>query len=97
MRLRRRILQIIPAQDWFAVRVDDDSKHRWLWPLSCWALIENERGGTQVIGLDAHGDAEANFSEDTGKFLGYVHRSGPKRAETFSEQTQPCEVKGSDA
>ncbi len=89
----RRILQIIPAQDWFAVCVDDgESRQRWLCPLSCWALIENERGETEVTGMEGY-----DFSEDTVNFLEYVHRHGPKRGQTFSEQTQPREVKGSDA
>jgi hypothetical protein len=52
-----RIIQIIPADDWFAVfKMDNDTDLSL--PLNCWALFELEDGSSRIEGIyvDAAGD-----------------------------------------
>lgn len=71
--LDRRILQIIPADGWLAVydhTVADVEDIRSC-PLVCWALVADQNGSTNVIGMDA--DYIAG-SRESGRFLGYIRQ-----------------------
>ncbi len=69
---KKKILQIIPAADWFAVfKVAGEQDAAA--PLACWALVEYEDGSTRVEGLEVSGEVE--FAEDQANFGGYVHGS----------------------
>jgi hypothetical protein len=73
---RQRILQVLDAKGWVAVYDHgshdmDDLRTK---PLVCWALVEDEAGLTQIIGIDA--DYIAGIRE-TAKFLAYVRDHDP--------------------
>jgi hypothetical protein len=60
-----KIIQIIAADDWFAVfKMDDDSELSL--PLNCWALFELEDGSSRIEGIyvDAAGDCTVAKSAD---------------------------------
>ena len=60
-----KIIQIIPADDWFAVfKMDDDAELSL--PLNCWALFQAEDGSSTVEGIyvDAAGDCTAAKSAE---------------------------------
>ncbi|MGA2788305.1 MAG: hypothetical protein ABSF60_12335 [Verrucomicrobiota bacterium] len=58
--MNEKIVQIIPADDWFAVfKMDDDAELSM--PLNCWALFQEEDGSSRIEGIyvDAAGDCTA--------------------------------------
>ena len=60
-----KIIQIIAADDWFAVfKMDDDAELSM--PLNCWALFELEDGSSRIEGIyvDAAGDCTVAKSAD---------------------------------
>lgn len=71
----RRIVQIIPADGWFAVfasRLPTGEVVLQDQPLACWALIEDEDeegSWRDVIGLTADSDVEECYLR--GRFVGY--------------------------
>ena len=72
----RRIRQIIPADNWFARFRSNGSAGEHISPLSCWALVENTDGTTQVVGMDVRDNLRVDFPDEKEEFAGYVHRSG---------------------
>jgi hypothetical protein len=61
-----KIIQIIPADDWFAVFKMDDGEElgdgaELSMPLNCWALFQSDDGSSRVEGIyvDAAGDCTA--------------------------------------
>ena len=58
--MNEKIVQIIPADDWFAVFKMDDEAELSL-PLNCWALCQDEDGSSRIEGIyvDAAGDCTA--------------------------------------
>ncbi|MDI9412101.1 MAG: hypothetical protein QM401_00790 [Bacillota bacterium] len=75
----RKIQQIIPAINWWAVYEVEDEVEPWILPLVCWARVETVQGNIQVEGMV--GDAGTDFAVGTG-FVGYVyapHREGAKQ------------------
>ncbi len=63
--MAEKIIQIIPADDWFAVfKMDDDAELSM--PLNCWALFELEDGSSRIEGIyvDAAGDCTVAKSAD---------------------------------
>ena len=69
----RKIVQIIPAEGWFAVYGDDDGKPTILVPLVCWALYEDEEGDRYIEGMDAF--EYVDFSQGNHNFHDYRHKS----------------------
>ena len=71
---KKKILQIIPAQDWYAVfKGEGGPPQDALSPLACWALVELDDGTRSVEGLGA--DDYVDFVEDAGNFARYIHGS----------------------
>ena len=68
--MSEKIIQIIPADGWFAVFQMDDEAELTL-PLNCWALFQDEDGASRVEGLyvDAAGDCSA--AKAASNFLRY--------------------------
>jgi hypothetical protein len=69
-----KIIQIIPADDWFAVfKMDDDAELSM--PLNCWALFQLEDGSSRVEGVyvDAAGDCTA--AKSAANFVRYKRLS----------------------
>jgi hypothetical protein len=69
-----KIIQIIPADDWFAVfKMDDDAELSL--PLNCWALFLLEDGSSTIEGVyvDAAGDCTA--AKSAGNFVRYKRLS----------------------
>ena len=60
-----KIVQIIPADAWFAVFKMDDGSELSL-PLTCWALFQDEDGSSRIEGIyvDASGDCTAAKSAE---------------------------------
>ena len=70
MSKNRKILQIIPADGWWARMMKQDPEFQ---PLACWALIEGEDADGVVMGMIAGECVE--FVEDEEKFDAYFHTS----------------------
>jgi len=72
---KRKVIQIIPADGWFARYTDasQDSPDN-VYPLACWALVESETGERWVEGMDSASDGIA-LAPDTTNFIEYVHTS----------------------
>lgn len=64
---KKKILQIIPAHGWEAVFTSESDQY--VWPLSCWALVVQENGDTDVEGMYAGDYVE--FCETIGNFSHY--------------------------
>jgi hypothetical protein len=63
-----QILQIIPADNWYAVYWDDKAPYYFALPLACFALVQEPSGDRGVAGMDAgdyvgFADQESNFGE----------------------------------
>ena len=72
--MNEKIVQIIPADDWFAVfKMDDDAELSL--PLNCWALCQGEDGSSRVEGIyvDAAGDCTA--AKSAANFVRYKRLS----------------------
>ena len=72
--MNEKILQIIPADDWFAVfKMDDDAELSM--PLNCWALFQLADGSSRIEGIyvDAAGDCTAAKSAEN--FVRYIRLS----------------------
>lgn len=67
----RKILQISPADGWYAVYRNDGESDIWA-PLACWGLYEDEEG-TAVDGMDGNDSVE--FSDHNSNFHEYRHNS----------------------
>lgn len=71
----RRILQIIPADDWkaaYAIRPNHNKNNPvWIDPLACWALVQQE-GVPFVVGMDS----TLSFCDQGDNFLGYLSPGG---------------------
>ena len=65
----RRIIQIIPAPDWYAL-YEEEGEEYWT-PLACWALVD-EDGETRVVGLEA--GERVVFCEENPNFKGYISK-----------------------
>jgi len=72
--MNEKIIQIIPADDWFAVFKMDDEAELSL-PLNCWALFQAEDGSFTVEGIyvDAAGDCTA--AKSAANFVRYKRLS----------------------
>jgi len=72
--MNEKIVQIIPADDWFAVfKMDDEAELSM--PLNCWALFQEEDGSSRIEGIyvDAAGDCTA--AKSATNFLRYKRLS----------------------
>lgn len=74
-----RIIQIIPAEGWFAKYRNDDGSVFYS-PLVCFALVEEKNGHTFVRGMDADSSGIIDFADEPQNFLGFF-----KRDETVNE------------
>ena len=77
------IIQIIPAQDWFAVYLLPDEPYYLLKPIVCWALQRDEDGVTYVVAQDA-----CTFVEQAGdaeNFFIFAHASEINKEEFVKE------------
>ena len=84
--MSKSILQIIPAQGWYAVhKLDGDSEQRN--PLVCWALVEDEDGDRFVTGLD--GADYVDFCDDNSNFARYEHEAGLFEERAGSKWVKP--------
>lgn len=75
---RRRILQIIPAEGWWAgytgfADPDTGTTREGFTRLVCWALVENENGENEVLGMEGDGDTDVTFSVDIHSFDEYLY------------------------
>jgi hypothetical protein len=72
--MNEKIVQIIPADDWFAVFKMDDEAELSL-PLNCWALCQEDDGSSRIEGIyvDAAGDCTA--AKSATNFLRYKRLS----------------------
>lgn len=75
MKLKRKIIQIIPANGWsavYAIRPDQNRNNPvWVSALACWALVE-EDADQYVVGLEN----TLSFCDRGDNFLGYLPPSG---------------------
>ena len=67
----KKILQIIPAEGWFAIFTHDD-KTRSKNPLVCWALVED---GEEIWVEGMDGGEYVEFCSNITNFSGYEHLS----------------------
>lgn len=67
----RKIIQIIPANNWYALYKQDDAPDEWV-PLVAWAVVK-QNGDDFVVGLDAC--EYIDFCDETSNFLRYAHES----------------------
>ncbi len=65
-----KILQIIPANDWYGKYTEDGAT--FFEPLACWALVENDNG-SEMVGL-VPVDKELIPCTDADGFAEYIHR-----------------------
>ena len=73
--MKMKILSISAAPGWFALfKQDDGSIERW--PLACWALVEDRREQTDVVGLVTDRDTNTvDRADGSDNFDGYRHES----------------------
>jgi len=72
--MNEKIIQIIPADDWFAVfKMDDEAELSM--PLTCWALFQAEDCSSRIEGIyvDAAGDCTA--AKSAANFIRYKRLS----------------------
>lgn len=72
-----RILQIIPAKGWYAIHnenVEGQPMREVRIRLACWALVEDDDGHREVVGMDALDTVE--ITDEGGTFERYEHESG---------------------
>lgn len=67
---QRKIIQIIPAQDWYGMYEQEDGTME-LDPIACWALVDDGQDRF-VVGLAAADYVD--FCENTSNFRGYKHK-----------------------
>ncbi len=70
-----RILQIIPAQGWFALIRNAESEEEDLTPLACFALFESRDEGETVhmVRPMGWGDGVMQFCDELDGFVGLMH------------------------
>lgn len=74
-----RILQLMPAEGWYARYKDSDEGFGFL-RLICWALVENpeedpqEASNQYVEGMTASADGDTEFCGTFQGFAGYIYR-----------------------
>jgi len=66
-----KILQIMPADGWFAVYEGDYKDITLFRPLVCWTLTECDDGTTIVVGMEV--DEEGNAIPRSEGFVRYHH------------------------
>ena len=66
-----RIIQIVPATGWSAEYQDNPEAIVVKHPLICWALIEEEGVGSQVLGMISPELRNQTFATEWGNFIGY--------------------------
>ncbi len=62
-----KILQIIPAQDWYGLFSDEDNGYEFD-PLVCFALVEGEEGTTEVRPMNWQG-ITVDFCDEMDNFI----------------------------
>lgn len=76
-RPKRKILQVIPAEGWFAVYKENDGSESSV-RLACWALVEetdDEFTDNVVVGMETGYDQSVDFADTAVNFVRYVHTS----------------------
>lgn len=69
--MARRIIQIIPAIEWYALYgMGEGDEPHWT-PIACWALCKEDNGEQVFVGVDPNG----GFSDQMSPFMGYEHKS----------------------
>lgn len=68
--MKRRIVQIMPADGWRARFAEKADGREWDDPLVCWALVEDEQAWQEVVGMVAADPVE--FCDTFDQFLGYM-------------------------
>ncbi len=69
-----KIIQIIPADDWFAVFKMDDEAELSL-PLNCWALFELEDGSSRIEGIYVDAAGDCTVAKSAENFVRYKRLS----------------------
>jgi hypothetical protein len=72
MRAEKRIVQIIPADDWCVVCFSGEAPFYSLYAVACFALVEYGDGERGVVGMDA-GDY-IDFADEGVGFHGYARK-----------------------
>jgi len=70
-----RIIEIIPAQGWWAVYGKAGGGDEFSSPLVCWALVEGTSGERQVVGIDTDAKGTVEIAAYANNFLRYEFRS----------------------
>lgn len=68
------IVQIIPAEGWFALFKEGEAEKRY--PLTCWALVEYSDGTRSVEGMVHGSEAYPMACSGTKNFLRYERVKG---------------------
>lgn len=68
---KRTILQIIPAQNWYAVYQQDNDQPDEISPVVCWALVDDGKY-RYVVGLD--GGDYVDYCDEMSNFRGYQYK-----------------------
>jgi hypothetical protein len=72
----RKILQIIPADGWWigfngTSPTGSGERSTGFMRMVCWALVENEDGTTEVVGMDGDLDTDVRFADHDQAFDQY--------------------------
>jgi hypothetical protein len=67
-----KILQIIPANDWYACY--SGYNEDYYLPIACWALCDEE-GERYVGGVSVSTDGTSNLCHENSNFIGYFHKT----------------------
>jgi len=75
---RRKIRQIVPADGWWigyngTTPTSTGEGSTGFMRMACWALVENEDGETEVIGMDGDIDTHVTFADEDHAFDQYLY------------------------
>jgi hypothetical protein len=73
-KMDEKILQIIPAEDWFAVFKMDDGAELSM-PLNCWALFQREDGSSTIEGVYVDAAGDCTVAKSAQNFVRYKRLS----------------------
>ncbi|MBN2251438.1 MAG: hypothetical protein JW724_05125 [Candidatus Altiarchaeota archaeon] len=83
-----KILQLLPAKNWWAVY--DDDGEPFISRLVCWALVQvgNEEVDRSVTGMDIDEEGRVEFCQEIENFRNYVYAKTKEEAMKEVEDEQ---------
>jgi hypothetical protein len=73
-KMDEKILQIIPADDWFAIfKMDDEAELSM--PLNCWALFQRKDGSSTIEGVYVDAAGDCTVAKSAQNFVRYKRLS----------------------